>query len=141
MFWLKALLFGCALSLAAWHYGAFANLQPADVRASLAVVSQIAATMLGFVLAALAILSTIAGSKLLRNMQKTGHYRVLLERMLSVTAAFGVLMTVSLVCIFVPIIPPATPYPVLALTAACFVGLADICQKLWRVLSNLTAQP
>lgn len=57
-----------------------------------AVIAQIAATMMGFLLAALAILASIAGMRLLRNLQRTGHFSVLLSRLFIAAACSFFLM-------------------------------------------------
>src|SRR5437899_2263891 len=82
MFWIKCLVGGAVLGYAGWHFEILNAFTGGELRNSVGVVAQIAATMLGFVLAALAILLTIAGTRLLRNMQRTGHYGHLLSRML-----------------------------------------------------------
>ena len=141
LFWLKAGAAAAVLLAIFGYFDVFAGMLPADLRTAYGVVSQISATMLGFVLAALAILSTVANTRLLRNMQKTGHYAYLLRRMLGVTVAFGVVMICSLVSLFIAVPPAWLPYLNLGLAAAAFIGLGDICRKLWLVLSHLNPEP
>jgi hypothetical protein len=52
--------------------------------------------MLGFLLAAMAILASISGTRLIRNMQKTGHFVVLLNRFFVNTIAFGISMVIAI---------------------------------------------
>lgn len=140
MFWIKILTVGGAVGLFTWHFDVGCELTSSDLRQSVSVVAQIASTMLGFVLAALAILATITNSRLLRNMQKTGHYSHLLKRMFGVTTAFGALVVVALPCLFLATMPPQYPHVVIGLTSACFMGLADVCRKLWIVLNHLGSE-
>lgn len=67
-----------------------------DLRGLLGLLAQVSATMLGFLLAALAILASISGSRLIRNMQKTGHFVVMLNRFFVNTIAFGFSMVASI---------------------------------------------
>ena len=58
---------------------------------------QIGATMMGFVLAMVAILATFGSFRLGRNMQRTGHFQVLLKLMLLAAVAFGLVTVVGVV--------------------------------------------
>lgn len=75
----------------------YANLPAQDhLRSLLGVLAQIAATILGFLLAALAILLTLNGETLLRNLSKTGHLRVLFDDFLWTSNVLGVLTMLCL---------------------------------------------
>ena len=52
--------------------------------------------MLGFLIAALSILTAMLNVKLLTNMRKTGHYETLIDRLIFSSMAFLVTMLVSL---------------------------------------------
>lgn len=94
--------------------------------------------MLGFLIAALSILASISGHRLLRNMQKTGHYRVLLRGFFINSAAYAVAMLASFVpLIFKSLFPIAPLVGFVTFTFATLL-LIDIGWKLWLVLHNLT---
>ena len=81
-----------------WDRGAFVkpHMDAPDVRVLLGLYAQVSATMLGFLLAAMAILASISGHRLIRNMQRTGHFVVLLNRFFTNTIAFGISMISAL---------------------------------------------
>ena len=100
--WSKVCLVVCLL--VGWLIWQRGYLQPvvlanrgADARSFLGLLAQIAATMLGFLLAALAILASITGHRLIRNMQKTGHFKVLLNRCFANIIAYGVSTATALI--------------------------------------------
>lgn len=59
--------------------------------------AQVAGTMLGFLIAALSILTALISEKLLSNMRKTGHYDTLVKEMFLSCLAFMVTMVAALV--------------------------------------------
>jgi hypothetical protein len=107
-FALGTLLVGLAGACAIAYVGV-PNIEVGDLRQIASTVAQIAATMMGFLLAALAILASIANMRLLRNMQRTGHYQVLLGRMLITAAYFFFAMVFS---ILVLVAPGCLPKPI-----------------------------
>ena len=137
MYWVKAVVGSATVGGAAWHYSLFHALPVADLRTLCATAAQIAGTMLGFVLAALAILATVGGTRLVRNMQKTGHYRHLLHRMFGSIVAFGCLTIFGLAALFVPELPASSAYGVLFLSVLSSVTLADVIRKFWIVMNNI----
>lgn len=115
------------------------QLPESEVRSAVGIAAQISATMLGFLIAALSILASISGHRLLRNMQRTGHYKVLLRRLFWNAGAYGLTMVVAATSIvlkgsFFPAGALAT------LTAFIFATLLllDIAWRFWLVLSNLS---
>lgn len=106
----------------------------ASVAATLAAV---AATMLGFIIAALAILASIAGMRLLRNMQRTGHYQNLLARLLICAAAFALLLCFSLIAMFVPLEWRWVWQCIFGCMAACALTFLDAMRKFAGVLFAL----
>lgn len=121
----------------AYKHGIFAALGEPDSRVASGILAQIAATMLGFLIAALSILASISGTRLVKNMQKTGHYRKLLRCFLINSVAYGVAMT----CSFWALISKSHfPIPALvALTTFSFASLLliDVCWRFWLVLHSL----
>lgn len=121
----------------AWYLDIFQQLDAATFRNAAGIVAQIGATMLGFVLAALAILATVVNTRLIRNMQRTGHYRVLLRRMFGAVAAFGFVTIAGLVFIFMPTVQSIYVYPFIALILFSVLLLLDVSVKFWMVLHHL----
>lgn len=137
--WTKvSFAFALAIGWLAHYFQIFTVLGEPDARAASAIFAQISATMLGFLIAALSILASISGHRLLRNMQKTGHYRVLLKGFFVNSTAYAVAMLASFVpLIFKPLFPFAPLVSLVTFTFAT-VLLVDIGRKLWLVLHNLT---
>lgn len=70
------------------------------LHAAASAYASVAVTMLGFMMAMLAILVTIADRRLIRNMAKTGHYDRLLHQMYWSSAYFGVATLGALLSLF-----------------------------------------
>ena len=124
---------------AIWHYQLVDQLNPSDIKGGIGVIVQLAVTMLGFVLAALTVLATIAQTRLVRNMHKTGHYGVLLSRMFACLFMLGLVSIVGLILLFVPEIPIIATLIVIALVMLSIVSLGDVLRKLRMVLDCLAA--
>ncbi|WP_047552184.1 hypothetical protein [Methylotenera sp. G11] len=98
----------------------------------------VTATMLGFMIAALSILAAVANQKLLRNMQKTGHYKKLLHELYHASAAYAAGMIASLTSIFL-----TSPYLSWGITVTIFAVaystamIISVGHKFWVVLTNL----
>jgi hypothetical protein len=60
----------------------------------------VGATLLGFMVAALSILTAIGDQPLLQNMQKTGHYQNLLDELYITATSYAVVMITALFTIF-----------------------------------------
>lgn len=138
-FWLKWAIVSTACVGAVWHYRLIDQLAPSDLKGAIGVIVQLSVTMLGFVLAALTVLATIAQTRLVRNMHKTGHYGVLLSRMFACLLMFGLVSLVGLVLLFVPQIPEAATLLVIALVLLSIAALGDVLRKLRLVLDHLAA--
>jgi len=110
-------------------------MQPQDIRGLLSLLAQVSATMLGFLLAALAILASISGSRLIRNMQKTGHFKVLLHRFFLNTVAFGVAMVVAIAVSLLSVnLANGTAIATGIFVFACML-LCDVGWRFWLVLT------
>lgn len=112
-------------------------IEPSDLRQIASTVAQIAATMIGFLLAALAILASIANMRLLRNMQRTGNFQVLLGRMIVAAVYFFIALVFCMTVLVIPELVPC-PVPIGAglLIASCF-ALGDATWKFSIVLFSL----
>lgn len=100
-------------------------------------VASIAGTMLGFLLAALAVLASIAGSRLLRNMQRTGHYQVLLHRLIISAGFFLFLLLAALVTMLGGVKLPWAWEAATGLVVAAIFALVDAMYKFAQVLLAL----
>lgn len=100
--------------------------------------SSISGVLLGFLIAALSILTTIGDRQLIANLSKTGHLPVLLREMFFASNAFLVTLSLSLMCLFLPL-------PYAAHLGAFVVGifafstgiLVSAGRKFYIVLINL----
>jgi hypothetical protein len=137
LFWSKCVAVAGAVSYAGFHWCVFHGLADADLRTASGVVAQIGATMLGFILAALAILATVVNTKLVRNMQRTGHYQLLLRRMFVCVLAFGFVTLAGIAVLFVPKVETTYAYLLAAVGLFALTLLADVSRKFWIVLHHL----
>lgn len=136
--WTKYSIVICILIGAGiWKYNLLGQLSPQDSRTFLGLLAQVSATMLGFLLAALAILASISGHRLVRNMQKTGHFQVLLTRFFVDTVAYGVSAGVALVAYLAN--THLMHGTLLAMMFFLFASLLliDVGWRFWLVLSHL----
>lgn len=118
------------------HYGLLMRVKADTLSSAAGVVAQISATLAGFLLAVLSVLATIVNTRLVRNMQKTGHYQLLLRRLFANAAVFVVSMVAGMVAVF----SGESGYPVRVLIFFSIVGLVmlvDAARKFWMVLSHL----
>lgn len=142
--WSKTSLVICVL--AGWLIWKYGLLTPViiqnggnDARTLLGLLAQISVTMLGFLLAALAILASISGHRLIRNMQKTGHYKVLLNRFFANVVAYGVAASIALIAYVTKTsLSTATLLAVLSILYASLL-LVDLGWRFWLVLTHLGA--
>lgn len=136
-FWIKWVATSSLIVVGIAYLGLLDRLTPADIKSAVGVVVQVAVTMLGFVLASLTVLATIAQSKLVRNMQKTGHYRVLLTRMFACLMMFGLVAIGGLILLFTPEIPVRATLAIVGLALLSIALLGDVLRKLRLVLDHL----
>lgn len=141
LFWIKCLSGAGILTWVLMRYSLLNNLAQADMRSAAGVVASLSGTMLGLILAALAILASVANTTLIRNMSRTGHFQFLLRRMVVCIAAFGVTTLVGIGMLFVPVISVQHCYVLLGIGFLAMEFLADVCMKFWIVLSNLYPLP
>lgn len=122
-----------------WHYRAVFSETTLHNAAS--AFAGIAATLLGFMVAALSILTAIINQRLLRNMQKTGHYRILLNELYYTGASYALVMIAALFNIFL-----AAPYVTYGMIVTVSVMtfstmmMISVGIKFWRLLSNLNPE-
>lgn len=138
MFWFNSAAASFGLALLAWRFQVLGTPDDQLTRSAAGIIAQIGATMLGFVLAALAIVATVVNTRLLRNMLKTGHYKVLLERMFGTVAACGIATLMGLSFVFLPPkLGTLHCYCLMALVLFATLCLYDMSRKFWLVLSHV----
>lgn len=115
---------------------------PIDIYKSAAsIIAQISITMVGFVLACLAILTTISHYNLIRKMQDSGHFYILLSHMFLCIFSFLVLTIISVVMLFHIEKVSYCLYTLIFLSIFSLLLLIDVIIKLWITITNLRASP
>lgn len=123
---------------AAWYFGLSVPSNDEAILVSIgSTIASVGATMLGFLLAALAVLASINHTHLVQMMWKTGHYRDLLQTIMFDCFAFFACMVTGLLIVFRVELPVWLWGGVLAIHAAAIASLLDVGRKLWLVLVNL----
>lgn len=108
------------------------------LRSAAGALSSISVTMLGFMLAVLAILVSIVDRRLIRNMYRTGHFSRLIARLYIASGLFGAGMIASYVALYTE--AEALRYLTafgIASTSAALIMLGFACRSLWMILHLL----
>lgn len=100
-------------------------------------VASISTTMLGFMLAALAVLASINHTHLVSMMRAYGYYRDLLITMMIGCLLFMACAIFGFALLFGVPSEPKLLCALVALHVAALVSLIDVGRKLWLVLANL----
>lgn len=129
---------GVGSGIAAWYWGAYPSFNDVAATSSFGgTVASISTTMLGFLLAALAVLASISHTHLLGVMREQGHYRDLLNTMLVGFVFFLMCAVEGFSVLFGVNLTPGLGCALVGTHIAAFVSLFDIGRKLWLVLRNL----
>ena len=132
------LLMGAAASGACWFWDVYPSFkEEATLSAFGGSVASISSTMLGFLLAALAVLASISHTHLLKVMREQGYYRDLLDTMLIGFLLFLLCAISGFGLLFGMQLSPKVGVSLIGLHTAAVVSLLDIGRKLWLVLRNL----
>ncbi|MFD0705982.1 hypothetical protein [Photorhabdus akhurstii] len=83
------------LTITTWYKGWFIGLDDATIRSAATVAAQVSATLLGFLITGLSILASVSGNRLLKKMQASGHYCVLLEKIFMVSIWYALSLVIS----------------------------------------------
>lgn len=102
-------------------------------------IASVGATLLGFMLAALAILASINNTHLLEQMRKSGHYRELLHTLFLGSLLMLACAVGGFVVMFGHTPTPIVFYALIALHFAVLMLVFDIGHKFWLVLSSLNS--
>jgi hypothetical protein len=101
-------------------------------------IASVGSTMLGFLLAALAVIASINHTHLIKMMRTTGHYNDLLKTIFVGCLIFICVVFSGGIWLFASKPPPDWSIAmILGLHAGAFVSLLDIGRKFWLVLRNL----
>jgi len=130
VFWSRQVLLPILIAGTVGYTDLLDSLAAQEIKSAIGVIVPTAVTMLGFVLASLAVLATIAQTKLVRNMSKTGHYGLLLNRMFSCLIVFGLVAVLGMALLLVPTISKTAVLLVIALTVLAATLLGDVLLKL-----------
>lgn len=129
---------GTAASCACWFWNVYPSFkEEATLSAFGGSVASISSTMLGFLLAALAVLASISHTHLLKVMREQGYYRDLLDTMLIGFLLFLVCAISGFGLLFGMQLTPKIGFVLVGLHTAAVISLLDIGRKLWLVLRNL----
>lgn len=123
-----------------WVFSTVDALTEAHLRSVIPVYTSVSVTMLGFTLAMLAILVSVSSTRLVRNINKTGHYDLVVFRLLVSAGFFGAVLVSALTCLFLFgkafVIGAAASSGLMI--AACY-ALTISSYKFWIVLKLLHA--
>lgn len=120
-----------------WHFKLLSGVSD-NVAASIAgTFTQVGASMLGFMLAAMAILATISDTHLVKIMKVQGHYSDLLKTLFMGCLIYLTMTGMGVVLLFCPSSWWATKYLLVGISISSLISMADLGHKFWLVLSNL----
>jgi hypothetical protein len=123
------------------HFGLIGlRLDPVSINTTVTgmnVLAQVAVTMLGFMMAVLAILASIANTKLIRNMQRSGHFHNMLTRIFACSLSFAAVTLAALVASFRPDQLDILASAVAAFTMMAILLFASSLAMLWQTLVHL----
>lgn len=137
-----------ALSLAgAWYLCTVAlPMEEKDIRDAIGVLVGASATLLGFLVSSGALLYAVANTRLVKNLQRTGHFQKLLADLFIDATAFLVALIIGLVCLFLPATLlgenltsnlHAGLYALIFANTASYLLLLPVGYKMWVLLLNL----
>lgn len=115
---------------------------PDSTLASIAgAYASVAVTMLGFTLAMLAILISVADRRLIRNMGRTGHYKTLIKGLYLTSIYYAATMLSSLVTLFLKTTSMQIGTAISSgLMVGATISLVIMSVRLWHVLNALVPQ-
>jgi hypothetical protein len=128
---------GFCASLGLWLGAAVPSAVAADTIAFAGAIASVSGGLLGFMLAALAVVASISGTHLLAMMRKTGHYRSLLATLFLGAAWLLVCLLLSLALLFGWQPTPLITVAFTSVLGAVLAMLLDTGRKFWLVLTNL----
>ncbi|MDX8001038.1 hypothetical protein FE394_18035 [Xenorhabdus sp. Reich] len=126
------------LTIATWYKGWFIGLDDTAIRSAATVAAQVSATLLGFLITGLSILASVSGNNLLRKMQISGHYRVLLKKIFTVSMWYAFSLAIGCWTVISPKqFLYISAYICLWVFLSSVFMLGDIGWRFWLVLKNI----
>lgn len=123
----------------------------ADLRNAVSVIAGASATLLGFLVSAGALLYAVANTRLAENLQRTGHFRLLLKDLFVAAGCFLIALLFGFVCLFLPVEAAIGEHSLrtlelgvltlVFLNVVAYAMLLPVGFKLWILLSNLGPEP
>ena len=124
-------------SVVVHYFGLIPNTLASDRATVFGTLAQVAGTMLGFMLAALAVVASITETDLLKRMRTTGHYDALLQNMFAGAVLFlGCTILSLLTALGVPF-PLWVMSTLFGLYVAALIVLAVVGWQFWLTLRNV----
>ena len=123
--------------LVAYKINPAAHIDVTSMSSTASTFAQIGATMLGFMLAAMAILATISDTVLVKAMKQQGHYCDLLKTLYVGCSIYLLMAAIGLLFLLWPDINVSTLNLLIAISVSALVSIGDLGHKFWLVLSNL----
>lgn len=129
---------GVVGTFSAYYVGAYPHFSDSGSATQFAgTVASIATTMLGFMLAALAVIASINNTHLVSMMRRTGHYRDLLKTLFLGCVLFLWIAVTGLAMVFGLEPRPWFLSMLIGLHLAALISMLDIGRKFWLVLANI----
>jgi hypothetical protein len=120
-----------------WQFKLLSGVPESVVPSVAGTFTQVGASMLGFMLAAMAILATISDAHLVKVMKVQGHYSDLLKTLFIGCLIYLVMTGIGVVLLFCPSSWEITKVLLVAVSISALTSLTDLGHKFWLVLSNL----
>ena len=131
-----------------WKFPLPEGLDAAVVRNAASVVASIDATLLGFLVSSAALLYAVANTRLVRNLQRTGHFTAVVRDLFIDSAAFLVCLLVAMVCLVLPDKAQGDGgaeiqylrmgvHVLMFCNAIAFLLLLPLAKQFWVLLTNL----
>ena len=135
---LLPLIFGLCSFFVARYFGlCFPSVDLLSISSLGGAVAAIASTMLGFMLASLAVLASINHTHLVDVMKKTGHYGDLLFTMFLGCFFELIIFVLGLGLLLLPTNNLFFMWLLIALHVSAFITMLDILRIFWFVMTNL----
>lgn len=133
------LLTTAAAMVAVWYFDAHLALAAREERllAAASAAASVGATLLGFMLAALAVLASINHTHLVQMMRRYGHYDDLLATVFAGCVFMLVGTVTGFVVLFGALAQPWLIWLMIASHVGSLASLVDVGRKFWFTLTNL----
>lgn len=121
-------------SWALWHYGL--PMEPADLKGIAGVLAGVSGTLLGFLITAVALLTSVMDRTLVANMRMTGHYQRLVRETFYACIMLLCMLVASIVSLFLDACSMQVAFAVLAFFSV--LSLMYMVESGWRFSNVFT---